>query len=298
MSPAARPPGGGAPSVVSVGEAGAQPAAEGAAGGPADMVPADPWVALRRHTAARIALGRVGSSLPTAEVLRFGVAHALARDAVHAAFDAEALAAQLQAHGFATAIVHSAAPDRATYLRRPDLGRRLAPESRRALASPAPATVAGTVQIVVGDGLSSTAVQRHALPLLLALRPRLEADGWGLAPIVLARQARVALGDEIGECVNADAVLMLIGERPGLSSPDSLGAYLTWAPRIGCADSKRNCVSNIRPDGLAVASAAYRIAWLLAAARRLRGTGVMLKDESADAPAAIDRGSSRVSGQA
>lgn len=149
-----------------------------------DAVPPDPWAELRRHTAARIALGRTGSSLPTAELLRFGVAHALARDAVHAPFDAEALAAGLQHEGFATITLHSAAPDRATYLRRPDLGRRLAPESRRALeASPQGAALA----IVVGDGLSSTAVQRHALPLLLALRPRLQADGWTLAPVVLAR---------------------------------------------------------------------------------------------------------------
>jgi ethanolamine ammonia-lyase small subunit len=245
------------------------------------MVASDPWHELRRHTTARIALGRTGASLPTDEWLRFGVAHALARDAVHTVLDGEALAAQLDAHGFDHLLVHSAAPDRATYLRRPDLGRRLddASAARLAARTAAPCDVA----VLLGDGLSARAVNEHALPLLLELRPRLEAAGLGLGTVAMALQARVALGDEVGAALAARAVLVLIGERPGLSSPDSLGAYLTWAPQPGRSDAQRNCVSNIRPAGLAHADAAHKIAWLLAAAQRLGATGVALKDES-DAP--------------
>lgn len=244
----------------------------------------DPWTALRTHTAARIALGRAGNSLPTAEWLRFGVAHALARDAVHEPLDSSLLASQLQDQGFGpVVVVESAAADRATYLRRPDLGRRLSPRSAELLpALAAPACMA----VVLGDGLSARAVQQHALPLLLELRPRLEAAGQAVGPVVVAQQARVALGDEVGALLQAVAVLVLIGERPGLSSPDSLGAYLTWTPRVGCADAQRNCVSNIRPQGLPVAAGAQRIAWLLGAARRLGTTGVALKDES-DGPAVL-----------
>ncbi len=251
----------------------------------------DPWTALRQHTAARIALGRAGASLPTAEWLRFAQAHALARDAVHAPFDPLALAGELAQHAFICTVVESAAPDRAVYLRRPDLGRRLSPRSAAALAN-GPPTADGRVHgngsvgvaVVVADGLSAQAAQRHALPLLLALRARLETPGpaatLNLGPVLLAHQARVALGDEIGGLLRARAVLVLIGERPGLSSPDSLGAYLTWAPQPGRSDAQRNCVSNIRPEGLPYAEAAHKIAWLLGAALRLGGTGVVLKDES------------------
>jgi ethanolamine ammonia-lyase small subunit len=238
----------------------------------------DPWTRLRAHTAARIALGRAGASLPTAEVLRFGVAHAQARDAVHLPFDAAQVREALQALGFDTLEVESAAADRAAYLRRPDLGRQLSARSRRLLQDAAGAGC--DALCVVGDGLSSSAVHRHAVPLLQALRPLLEGAGIHLGPVVLARQARVALGDEIGELLGAALVVMLVGERPGLSSPDSLGAYLTWAPRVGRMDAERNCVSNIRPEGLACAPAARKIAWLAAAARRIGMTGVRLKDES------------------
>ncbi len=239
----------------------------------------DPWAALREHTPARIALGRSGGSLPTAEVLRFGLAHARARDAVHTPLDLPSLHAALQAHGFETIEVESAAADRPTYLQRPDLGRRLAASCRERLrALPAP----GALLFVLGDGLSANAIHHHALPLLLELRPRLEAAAWACGPVVLARQARVALGDEIGQRMGAAIVLVLIGERPGLSSPDSLGAYLTWAPRVGCLDAQRNCVSNIRPEGLPYALAAAKIAWLAAAARAMGATGVGLKDGSAD----------------
>ena len=245
----------------------------------------DPWTALRAHTAARIALGRSGASLPTGELLRFDLAHAMARDAVHLPFEIEALRHDLTAHGFDTLTLESAATDRTEYLHRPDLGRRLSARSVALLAALSdPAADPCDVLCVIGDGLSALAVHRHAAALLIELRPRLEAQGQRLGPVVLARQARVALGDPIGAALRARCVVMLIGERPGLSSPDSLGAYLTWAPRAGRSDAQRNCVSNIRPEGLAPADAAHKIAWLLAAARRLGATGVALKDES-DAPA-------------
>lgn len=238
----------------------------------------DPWAELRAHTPARIALGRSGASLPTAELLRFGLAHAQARDAVHTALDLAAVSAALQTHGFETIEVESAAADRASYLQRPDLGRQLSAPSRERLRTwRAP----GALLFVVGDGLSSNAIHRHAQPLLVELRSRLERAGPPLGPVVLARHARVALGDEIGQAMGAAMVLVLIGERPGLSSPDSLGAYLSWAPRVGCPDAERNCVSNIRPEGLAYPQAAARIAWLVQAARSLGATGVRLKDASA-----------------
>jgi ethanolamine ammonia-lyase small subunit len=260
------------------------------------MTAPDPWAGLRRHTPARIALGRSGASLPTAEWLRFGLAHAQARDAVQLGLDAAAVESALQALGATTVVVHSAAADRATYLRRPDLGRRLADADRERLQ--ALATHAPDLAIVVGDGLSARAVHEQAAPLLAALLPLLAAQGLRLAPLVLAHQARVALGDDVGSALAARAVLVLIGERPGLSSPDSLGAYLTWAPRRGRSDAERNCVSNIRPAGLPPAEAARKLAWLLGAARRLGATGVVLKDESdgvlplpaAAAPAALGPG--------
>lgn len=254
--------------------------------GAADPVRPDPWVALRRHTPARLALGRAGASLPTDEVLRFAAAHAQARDAVHVPLDAAALQADLQADGWEVVHVSSRAADRQTYLRRPDWGRRLAPERADGLQARARAEGAGAVDlaVVLGDGLSAIALQRHARPLLQALRVALDggpgpAPRW--APLVVATQARVALGDEVGQLLGASLVLILLGERPGLSSPDSLGAYLTHAPRIGCHDAQRNCVSNIRPEGLPPAVAAVRLAWLIREALRRRVTGVGLKDESA-----------------
>ena len=243
----------------------------------------NPWQELRQFTAARIALGRAGNSLPTEEVLRFGVAHAQARDAVHQAFDAEALAREIEALGLSTLAVHSAASDRASYLRRPDLGRRLSQDSRAELASQT--AVAGDIVFVVGDGLSSTAMHRHAAPLLAEAAPRLKDAGFTLAPVVLASQARVALGDEIGELLAARCLVMLIGERPGLSSPDSLGIYLTWQPRVSRSDAERNCISNVRPEGLGYRDAAHKLCWLLQAARERGLTGVGLKDESDRLPA-------------
>ena len=245
---------------------------DGEAPAHAPAPPPDPWTALRRHTPARISLGRSGTSLPTAEVLRFAAAHALARDAVHLPLDVAALLADLRAQGLDAATVASRAASRVEYLTRPDLGRQLAPGSRDALDGDA----AGGLCIVIGDGLSAVAAQTHGAPLVVALRDA----GVVASRIVVATQARVALGDEIGERLGASLLLMLLGERPGLSSPDSLGAYLTWAPKVGRADSERNCVSNIRPEGLALADAAARIAWLVHEAQRRRVTGIELKDES------------------
>jgi len=223
---------------------------------------------LRAATQARVALGRVGQSLPTAPLLAFELAHARARDAVHTAFDPAAVIAGLG--DMAAITVRSRADDRATYLQRPNLGRRVRAEDLAALR-PDDAELA----IVVADGLSATAVHAHAAAMILALRERL--PGWRIAPIVLACQARVALGDEVGAALGVDAVVLLVGERPGLSAPDSLGAYVTWAPQVGRRDSERNCVSNIRPPhGLGYADAADEITRILTAARRLRLTGVAL----------------------
>lgn len=228
----------------------------------------DPWTHLRELTAARIAIGRAGHSLPTRELLAFQLAHAKARDAVHHVLDSS----QFQAWD-PVLLLHSAAGDRATYLRRPDLGRRLAPESRERLENGGWDAI-----IVIADGLSATAVHRHAMPLITALRP--ELDGWRLGPICIVQQGRVAIGDEIGERTGATLAVVVIGERPGLSSPDSLGVYLTWSPRIGRTDAERNCVSNIRPEGLDPALAARRIASLMRAARGSQLTGVALKQSA------------------
>ena len=287
----------------------------------------DPWQALRALTPARIALGRAGAALPTDEVLRFGVAHAQARDAVHEALDVAALAKDLQSLGLAPACVKSQAPDRAGFLLRPDLGRRLRPADAEALRTRAtenraqgtecreqneglrgPARL-GSAQasnlaqgdealhmegataglcLVLADGLSARAVQQHAPPLLAEFL-RISGERFGPPRTVIAEQARVALGDEIGECMAARIVAVLIGERPGLSSPDSLGIYLTFAPRVGRSDAERNCLSNIRPQGMPPAEAARRLAWLIDAAQRLQLTGVALKDGSDGAPGLADR---------
>jgi len=205
-------------------------------------------------------------------VLRFAAAHALARDAVHLPLDVVALFADLRAQGLDAATVASRAGSRVEYLTRPDLGRQLSPASRDALER----DLDEGLCIVIGDGLSAVAAQSHAVPLVAMLRE----SGIDVGLVVVATQARVALGDEIGERVGASLVLVLLGERPGLSSPDSLGAYLTWAPKTGRTDSERNCVSNIRPEGLPLADAAARIAWLVRESQRRRVTGIELKDDS------------------
>lgn len=237
----------------------------------------DPWGELRAYTQARIGLGRVGGSLPTCESLRFGLAQAQARDAVHHPFDVDALHAALEQAGFHSLRVASQAPDRSGYLLRPDLGRRLAPASRMRLEQQTSAT---EIAIVIADGLSALAVQRHALGLLQAFRARFNTD-WNKMQVVLAEQARVALGDDIGAALGARLVIVLIGERPGLSAPDSLGIYLTFAPRVGRMDSERNCISNVRPEGLPYAQAAQQLACLARESLRLHLSGIALKDNSA-----------------
>ena len=238
----------------------------------------DPWQQLKAFTRARIAIGRVGSSLPTKEVLDFGLSHAMARDAVHLPLNINALEVEIHAQGFNTLRVNSMASDRATYLLRPDWGRRLSEQSVMALTQHKPAKPIDFL-IVIGDGLSSLAVLRHAAPLLAEMKYYLPSD-WHTGPIVIASQARVAIGDEIGQAMHAKMVVMLIGERPGLSSPDSLGIYLTYNPQLGLSDADRNCISNVRPEGLQYAAAAKKLVWLAAQAMRLKVTGVTLKDES------------------
>jgi ethanolamine ammonia-lyase small subunit len=238
----------------------------------------DPWARLAQWTPARIALGRSGASLPSREVLAFALAHARARDAVHAGLDTTAIVQALAGLGLETIEVESNAVDRARYLRRPDHGRRLSSSSYKLLSKHS--SKAADLALVIGDGLSATAVNAHAAPLIATLLPQLQAAHLSLAPVVIARGARVALGDEIGELLGARVVAGLIGERPGLSAPDSLGVYLTFAPRTGRVDAERNCISNIRPQGLSYDRAAFKLAWLVRESLRRGLTGVALKDES------------------
>lgn len=241
----------------------------------------DPWHMLRQHTAARIAIGRCGASLPTHEVLGFGVAHAQARDAVHLPLDTAELHAEVSALGLAALCVASQAATRDVYLKRPDFGRLLSANSEQALLDVAsPHGVSPCVVFVLADGLSALATTRHAIPLLQATLPLL--DGWRIGPVIIAEQARVAFGDPVARVLNAQAVVVLLGERPGLSAADSLGAYLTYAPRPSTTDADRNCISNIRPEGLPYRVAAQRIAYLLNGARLLGCSGVRLKDDSED----------------
>ncbi len=222
---------------------------------------------LRDFTMARVQLDRAGSSLATNEVLRFQLAHAAARDAVHAPLDTRAIQSECEAHGWPATILHSAASDRATYLRRPDLGRRL----RDPLAP-----FAGPVDlaIIMADGLSALAINRHAVPLLTHLLALIHQP----VPLFLVEQGRVAIADEIGEALQVRISLVLIGERPGLTSADSLGAYLTWSPCVGRTDAERNCISNIRPEGLGYEAAAVRIHFLINESMRRKLSGVALKE--------------------
>jgi ethanolamine ammonia-lyase small subunit len=242
---------------------------------------------LRHLTPARVGLGRAGASLPTQALLEFTLDHARARDAVHAELDISAIAAGLDALGLQTLQVSSCAQSRKDYLRRPDLGRKLDAASQDLLASGrrGPCDLA----VVIGDGLSPSAVNAHAVELLRNLMPRLESGGIVLGPVVVASGARVALGDEIGALLGARMVAMLIGERPGLSAPHSLGAYLTFAPKTGCTDAMRNCVSNIHASGLSYDEAAFKVAWLVREGLAREVTGVALKDESGGQPAALSR---------
>jgi ethanolamine ammonia-lyase small subunit len=245
---------------------------------PAAAPEPDPWASLRAFTAARIALGRSGTSVPLREALAFRLAHAYARDAVYSTLASEQLGQELSELGLPIIQVQSQATTRQQYLQRPDLGRQLAKASRTELAGRAAGEC--DVAVVLADGLSATALNSHALPLLRQLVPALRQVGFRLAPLVLAEQARVALGDEVGHLLRARLVLVLIGERPGLSAPDSLGAYFTHAPRPGLTDEARNCVSNIRPAGLSYEAASAKLTYLLSEALRRQLSGVALKDES------------------
>jgi ethanolamine ammonia-lyase small subunit len=244
------------------------------------------WEGLKRFTDARIALGRAGHSQPTVAHLAFQLAHAQARDAVHLPLDTDALSAGLQVLGMEVLRLHSAAPDRASYLQRPDWGRQLDGASRATLASWACSREDDArfdLCFVIADGLSALAVMQSAAPLLQHLTERLRADAqpaWRLAPVTVVEQGRVAIGDEIAQGLRARCVVVLIGERPGLSSPDSLGVYFTWAPQPGTTDAQRNCVSNVRAAGLPVEQAAQRLHALLGEARRRGLSGVALKDET------------------
>lgn len=254
----------------------------------------NPWRDLRRFTDARIGLGRAGISLPTAEMLAFQLSHAQARDAVIFPLDIETLAQQFASIEVLNTVaapihLHSQAVDRTTYLQRPDLGRKLNQKSRQILLdymnkqenSPAKNY---DLAIVVVDGLSSLGVQTNAHPFMTDLLALLDEDKkrWKIAPVSIVQQGRVAIGDDVGELLNAQAVMVLIGERPGLSSPDSLGLYLTWSPKTGLNDASRNCISNIRLAGLTYQEAARRAIYLLREANKLKLTGVNLKDRTQD----------------
>ncbi|WP_278930093.1 ethanolamine ammonia-lyase subunit EutC [Pseudomonas qingdaonensis] len=241
----------------------------------------NPWLDLRRLTPARIALGRTGTSLPTRAQLDFQCAHAQARDAVHLAFDHAGLREQLSERGRDSILLHSAASDRHSYLQRPDLGRRLHEESARQLREHAQANPGGVdLAIILADGLSALAVHRHTLPFLNRLQEHIDAEGWSTAPVVLVEQGRVAVADEVGELLGAKMTVILIGERPGLSSPDSLGLYFTYSPRVGLTDAYRNCISNVRLEGLSYGMAAHRLLYLMREACRRQLSGVNLKDEA------------------
>ena len=235
------------------------------------------WKKLRRFTPARIGIDPSGNSLPTQAHLDFQWDHAQARDAVYSELDSEALAAGLRAQGLDSILLHSEAANRSEYLQHPDWGRRLNAESREVLSA-LPKT--WNVVFVIADGLSAAAVNSHALPLLAAVLPSLLQEGWRIGPVALISQGRVGSGDEIGHCLTAEIVVVLVGERPGLSSPDSLGTYLTWQPRPGTRDSMRNCLSNIRPDGQTYALAAARLLYLMHESRRLLFSGVDLKENA------------------
>ena len=233
---------------------------------------------LREFTPARVEIGRVGHSLPTRELLDFQLAHAQARDAVHLPLDVGSLVVELKDKGIHRVALTSAAPNRTTYLRRPDLGRQLSAASRESLSSHAGPWDAA---FVIADGLSALAVHRHAVPLLARVISQLD---WRIAPVAIVEQGRVAIGDEIGHLLNAELAVVLIGERPGLSSPDSLGIYLTWQPRPGRTDAERNCISNIRAEGLSYEAAAHKLLFLMNESRRRKLSGVQLKEDARALP--------------
>lgn len=253
----------------------------------------NPWQSLKQFTSARIGLGRVGNSIPTNELLAFQLDHARAIDAVHKALDVKALLEQLStsqplynATPMNPIVLNSKARDRMEYLQRPDLGRQLNEASwQQLLEQRSEADAEYDLAIVVADGLSSTAIQNHAVPVLDRLVEKLGTDtknNWSLAPLTIVSQGRVAIGDDVGECLNAKITMILIGERPGLTSPDSMGIYMTWAPKRGAKESSRNCISNIRPEGLGYDEASNKAFYLLSESIRRQISGIKLKDRSSD----------------
>jgi len=254
---------------------------------------ADPWGFLRGFTDARIALGRAGGSLPTRALLEFQLAHAQARDAVQRDLDTDALCSRIEAEGWDALRLRSAAPDRRAFVQRPDLGRILHESSRCALETRRTGGARCDAAFVLADGLSAIALERHAVPLLQQVLPRLDQRAWRIAPLCVVEHGRVAIADEIGALLEADISVILIGERPGLSSPDSLGIYLTWDPLPGRSNAQRNCISNVRPQGLDYALASHKLVHLMSAAKTQRRSGVDLKE---DAPALPGRSHSTLSG--
>ncbi|SEQ09707.1 Ethanolamine ammonia-lyase light chain [Amphritea atlantica] len=244
----------------------------------------NPWQALRRYTAARIAQGRTGVSLPTSALLAFQMDHASARDAVHTALQIEPLTEELYSAGYQTIQLHSRARDRTEYLQRPDLGRRLDMRSVKQLQQyrqKHPDSV--RVALVIADGLSSLAVQNHAVAMAGSVLSRLANRGLSIAPVTIVTQGRVAVGDEVAELLGAELLILLVGERPGLSSPDSLGIYYTYQPSVGLTDARRNCISNVRPAGMSIEAASEKLIWLIDESIRLECSGVSLKDQSVSA---------------
>lgn len=238
-----------------------------------EIVQQDPWASLKAYTTARIALGRTGTAIPLKEVLNFRLAHAHARDAVYSSLEVNTLLEQLQPFHLPVLLLHSKAVDRHAYLQRPDLGRQLDAESIALLKA-----AGQDVAIILADGLSATAINTHTKPLLDILIPLLKSAGISIAPISIIQQGRVASGDEVGALLHAKVTLMLIGERPGLSAADSMGAYITYGPKPGITDEARNCISNIRAEGLLYQPAAEKIFYLLKEALKLQLTGIHLKD--------------------
>ena len=240
----------------------------------------DPWRELRKYTPARIGLGHAGISQPTKHHLSFQLDHARARDAVHSELNLEELLHSLNQHGYEPIALHSQAIDRRTYLQRPDLGRRLDDTSRKRLTEDKHTDQPYDLAFIIADGLSAFAVQQHAVNLLNQIVPQLQKADWNIAPITVVEQGRVAISDDIGALLNAEQTVILIGERPGLSSPDSLGVYLTYDPKPGRTDADRNCISNIRSAGLSYEQAAHKLMYLLSEARRKKLSGIGLKDEA------------------
>ncbi|AOY89108.1 ethanolamine ammonia-lyase [Marinobacter salinus] len=262
-----------------------------------ELVTENVWRTLRRYTDARIGLGRAGISLPTSELLTFQLAHAQARDAVHFPLDVNRLVESLKTLDTTNAlglpvVVHSQAEDRFTYLQRPDLGRRLSEQGyERLLAAGQSEAPTADLAIVIVDGLSSSAVQNNVVPFLDSFLSDLKRErrDWQLAPLTIVEQGRVAIGDEVGGLLKARIVVVLIGERPGLSSPDSLGIYLTFGPESGLSDARRNCISNVRPAGLGFNDASQRLLYLIREADRLKLSGVELKDRTEEVVIEQDR---------